>query len=323
MSLTYEIIKHLADGQFHSGQVLGEQLGVSRAAICKAIKHCEDMGLDIHAVSGKGYRLSHALDLLDAVRINELLSPAMHDLVNELELLQSVDSTSRYLLNKPLGAMEKADICIAEYQTQGRGRRGRQWVSPYGVNLYFSIRWRYGAGATGLAGLSIAVGVVLLKALASLGMTGLQLKWPNDVLLNRQKVAGILIDVTGEASGPCTMVTGVGINLAMSARHAAEIRQPWANLSSLVEQGVQRDQILAAVLDAMLGCLQTFPRQGLQPYLDDWHEFDAFQNQLVTLSMPDGSVQGRNMGLDSDGALLIDIDGKQRRYVMGEISLRG
>jgi BirA family biotin operon repressor/biotin-[acetyl-CoA-carboxylase] ligase len=323
MSLVFEILKHLADGRFHSGQALGDQLGVSRAAICKAIRHCEDLGLDIHAVSGKGYRLTQALDLLDAERILEFIPSATGNLVNELELLQTVASTSHHLLNKPLAAMEKADICVAEYQTQGRGRRGRQWVSPYGVNLYFSIRWRYGAGTAGLGGLSIAIGVVLLKALASLGMQELQLKWPNDVLLNKQKVAGILIDVTGEANGPCTVVTGVGINLAMPAEQAVQISQPWANLSALVEQGVSRNQILAAVIDEMIRCLQTFPQQGLQAYLENWHEYDAFQDQQVTLNMPDGAVQGRNLGLDSDGALRIEVNGEQRRYVMGDISLRG
>lgn len=320
MSLSLEIVKTLADGKFHSGQQLGEQLGVSRAAICKAVHQCAALGLDVHAVSGKGYCLRQPMELLEHERIQQSLARQTQALIRQLDVLPSVDSTNQYLLSSARSLSSQAEVCVAEHQTQGRGRRGRSWQSPYGVNIYLSVRWRYNSGPASLSGLSLALGVVLVQALEQHGAQGLSLKWPNDVLLQQHKVAGVLLDVVGEADGPCTLVAGVGINLGLQTPQASEIEQPWANVS--FSRTVSRNALVGSILDGMLPCLQQFTETGLAPYLSTWQQYDAYRDQAVTLINADRQTCGIARGISENGALRIEIDGVERNIMAGEVSLR-
>lgn len=203
------ILNLLADGQFHSGEELGELLNVSRAAVWKHLQKMESLGIQIQSVKGRGYCIESGLDLLCANKIKNI-APCIDQFNLRLELFSSIDSTNSYLLRHSDLA---GRICVAELQTQGRGRRGRAWVSPYAQNVYLSIGWGFDGGVAVIEGLSLAVGVAIAHALQKQGVSGIELKWPNDVLYCGKKLAGILIEMVGDPSGYCQVVIGVGVNV--------------------------------------------------------------------------------------------------------------
>ena len=202
------LLKCLSDGEFHSGEDLGEMIGVSRAAISKHIKGIQEWGLDIYRVQGKGYKLANQLDMLD----QEKLSAPSPDA--SLELIPIIGSTNQHLLERT-NTLESGSVCIAEYQAAGRGRRGREWVSPFGANLYLSMYWRLDAGMAAAMGLSLVVGVAVVEALEEMGVEGIKLKWPNDLYHNDKKLAGILVELSGQSGGAAHIVIGLGLNLSM------------------------------------------------------------------------------------------------------------
>lgn len=203
MDRTLELLRLLADGRLHSGAVLAERLDMTRAAVCKAVRRLSDqLGLEITSGRGRGYRLITPIELLDAQRIGETLAATGRAPPVRLEIHQRIDSTNRHLMREAAHGAPSGTVCLAERQTAGQGRHGRCWVSPFGANLYLSILWRYPCGPAGLSGLSLAAGAVVADALRQLGVQGLVLKWPNDLLWGGRKLGGILLEVSGEAQGP-------------------------------------------------------------------------------------------------------------------------
>src|SRR5690606_4227607 len=224
------------DGRFHTGDELGLRFGVTRAAIWKAVRKVSGSGLEVHSVRGKGYRLSEALTLLDAQQIRQQLSQNSRSAIHELELLSCVDSTNAHALRRiQAGSLDLPPagtyVCLAEMQTAGKGRRGREWVSPFGHNLYLTLVREFDSGASGLDGLSLVAGISLVKALQTWGFTGLALKWPNDLLWQGHKLGGILIEITGDVTGTCQVVIGMGLNLKQNPATMTAVDQPWATLS--------------------------------------------------------------------------------------------
>jgi BirA family biotin operon repressor/biotin-[acetyl-CoA-carboxylase] ligase len=217
MNLRHRIIKQLADGRFHSGEELAESCGITRAAIWKHIKKIKEiLGMEIFSVRGKGYRLTHPLELLDQDKILAAMSLGSQTSIRKLDIHQSIESTNALLLDQEARDMVSGHVCLAEQQTAGRGRRGRFWVSPYGCNIYFSLFWKFSMGPAQLGGLSLAAGLSVVRSLESVGVSGVGLKWPNDVYWRNRKLAGLLLEVTGEAEGPSIVVLGIGINTGMS-----------------------------------------------------------------------------------------------------------
>lgn len=208
MSGLYPLIKLLSDGQFYSGEYLGEQLQISRAAVWKKIRKLEDFGLVCHSVRGKGYRLEEGLQLLDAARLAQIVDGELGSHNLEIDLHAQVDSTNDLALDAARGTQSSGYVCLAEQQLSGRGRLGRRWVSPFARNIYLSMLWRFPAGAGSLEGLSLAIGVAVARALEKSSLQGLSLKWPNDVLLNGEKLAGILLEMHGDSAGQCSVVRG-------------------------------------------------------------------------------------------------------------------
>ncbi len=218
------LIKLLADGQFHSGEALGESLGISRSAISKHIKVLQLWGLDLFRIQGKGYCISTSIELLDCDKIlSQVKCP-------QLELIPIIDSTNQYLLDR-FGLLPKGAVCLAEYQQAGRGRRGRQWLSPFGSNLYLSMYWRLDAGMAAAMGLSLVVGVAIAETLQSLGADEVRVKWPNDLYYRDKKLAGILVEMTGQAGDAAHLVIGMGLNINMPVTEGSDIGQAWNNLS--------------------------------------------------------------------------------------------
>ncbi|MDI9224310.1 bifunctional biotin--[acetyl-CoA-carboxylase] ligase/biotin operon repressor BirA [Pantoea sp. EA-12] len=309
-----KLVALLADGEFHSGEHLGESLGMSRAAINKHIQTLKSWGLDVYTVTGKGYSLPAPIQLLDEAEIlSHLQQP-------NLAVIPVIDSTNQYLLER-MDQLVSGYACIAEYQQAGRGRRGRKWFSPFGANLYLSMYWRLEQGPAAAMGLSLVIGIVMAEVLQSLGAPDVRVKWPNDLYLNDRKLAGILVELTGKTGDAAQIVMGAGVNLVMRSESATEINQGWINLQ---EAGVRinRNELAAKIINSLRDALPIFERDGLTPFVERWDTLDNFINRPVKLLIGDREVHGIARGIDKQGGLLLEQDGEIKSWVGGEISLR-
>jgi BirA family biotin operon repressor/biotin-[acetyl-CoA-carboxylase] ligase len=322
MSMRSEVLKILADGHFHSGTELGRSLHVTRAAVCKTVKLLSRSGLQIHRVRGRGYRLEAAFLPLQEELILRHLDAADRPAA-ELIILEEVDSTNQHLLRGITAENSAPAICLTEAQSAGRGRRGRKWVATPYRNVMLSLSWRFEAGPTVASGLSLAAGVAVVRALNEYGVSGLGLKWPNDIVWQQRKLAGLLIDVRGEASGPSLVVLGLGVNGYISAGDAAEIDQPWVDLLRICGEAGDRNRLAGLLLKHLLRMFQVFERQGLEPFRQEWERLHAFSDKRVRLRSESGEIAGIVRGIDKHGALLVeDPRGNLRAFHSGEISVR-
>jgi BirA family biotin operon repressor/biotin-[acetyl-CoA-carboxylase] ligase len=303
---------------------MGELLGVSRAAVCKAIKALTDAGVGIHRVTGRGYRLEAPFRPLDHTRILRGVAKLGLKWKGGLDVLEQVDSTNLELLRQAQSAAAHERVCVAESQTDGRGRRGRGWVATPYRNILFSIAWRFEAGSALIAGLSLAAGVAVLRALRAYGIDGAALKWPNDVIWGSRKLAGLLIDVRGEAAGPLLAVVGLGLNVRLETRDAARIDQPWVDLSEIAGQAVDRDRLIALLIREFVEALRQFERAGFAAFKDEWQRHHYYSDKRVGLARTDApTLYGTVAGVDDQGALLLrDPRGRVQAFHSGEISMR-
>lgn len=308
------LIGILADGEFHSGEQLGEQLGMSRAAINKHIQTLKEWGIDVFTVTGKGYSLPASMQLLNEQAINARLDNG------RLAVIPVIDSTNQYLLDR-MDTLQSGDACVAEYQQAGRGRRGRQWFSPFGSNLYLSMYWRLEQGPAAAMGLSLVIGIVLAEALQEQGAPDIRVKWPNDIYLDDRKLAGILVELTGKTGDAAQIVIGAGINLAMRAPAADVINQGWINLQE-AGVSVDRNALSALIVNKMRTALVEFEQEGLAPFIERWARLDNFINRPVKLLIGDREIFGIARGIDQQGGLILEQDGVRKSWVGGEISLR-
>lgn len=317
-----KLLQLLADGNFHSGTQLAATLNLSRAAIWK---QCEvltaDYGLDIIALRGKGYKLHRPLELLSATQITAALTPIAADLLTKLEIYQRIDSTNRYL-SDCAHQVSSGQVCLAETQTAGKGRRGRQWISPFGSNLYLSLLWHYPNDLSSIVGLSLAVGVAVIRALHSLGLTEIGLKWPNDIYWRKQKLGGILIEVSGETGGSCHAVIGLGLNLYLPLKETATINQPWTDLSQINDTiSYSRNKITGLLLNHLLPVVAQFDGDGLKAYLPEWRAADVLVNQAVNVYIGAQKIEGVVVGIDDNGLLLLkNSEGEIKTFASGEVS---
>ncbi len=316
------LLSVLADGRFHSGRELGEQLQVSRSAIWKQIRKVEELGIEIYSVKGRGYRLPGGLDLLELSAVKDLLHTDTAPALGEMTLELTMESTNLQAMSLSQRQDCHGRLFVAEQQTAGRGRRGRQWVSPFGRNLYFSLVWRFEHGAAALEGLSLVVGLALKKALANMGIQGVGLKWPNDLLFGDAKLAGILLEMTGDASGECQVIIGIGLNVAMQPEQGGAIDQPWTDLQTLKGEPVSRNALLATVLNELVPMLDRFKQFGFEPFAEEWMAANAFQGLPVELQLGEQLLQGVCRGVNGSGALLLESEGETKAYHGGEISVR-
>lgn len=313
------LLSILSDGEWHSGEALAQSLGVSRTAVWKQLNRLIEPGLAIERVRGKGYRLQGHLDLLDHDAIISLLADSARRRAS-LEVLDKVDSTNSRVMQFERRGGDDVFICVADRQTQGRGRRGRVWSSPAGENIYLSMGVRLQGGFSALEGLSLVVGIAVCRALESLGLKGAALKWPNDVLFNGCKLAGILIELQGELEGAVRVIVGVGINVHMDRVDAA-VDQPWVSLDRAAPSVTwRRNEIIAEVVNQTLEALAHFERAGFTAFQDEWRARDGLLG--ASLHTEPENLQGVGAGVDSAGAYLLDTADGQVIIRAGELSLR-
>ncbi|RLQ22199.1 bifunctional biotin--[acetyl-CoA-carboxylase] ligase/biotin operon repressor BirA [Seongchinamella sediminis] len=313
----------LANGDIVSGQALADALGVSRTAVWKQLKNLDELGLQIESVKGQGYRIPGGVELLAADRVLPGLSPLSRQLLSALDLRDIVGSTNAEAMAQIAAGSGSGYVCSAEQQSAGRGRRGRTWVSPYGRNLYLSAVWEYEQGAAVLEGMSLAVGVVVARALASCGVPPVQLKWPNDLLYRGAKFGGILLEMTGDPAGACQVVVGIGLNVDMPGATATGIDQAWTDVARICGgQAPPRNALLAALLDELLPMLASFEKTGFVAWRDEWQGLDAFAGVDVVLHSGSHKMAGKACGVDERGALQLQTTTGFQSIFGGEISLR-
>jgi BirA family biotin operon repressor/biotin-[acetyl-CoA-carboxylase] ligase len=324
METHLKVIRELADGELHSGETLAQALGISRAAVWKALhKAGEALGLDIQRVRGRGYCLTAPLELLDPERILTAIPVRARDRIARLEVHEDIDSTNSHLMREADQGAPSGTLCLAEHQSAGRGRRGRTWVSPFGTNLYLSLLWRYPFGPGSLGGLSLAAGTAVASTLEAEGVPDVALKWPNDVLWRRRKLAGLLLEVAGEAQGPSLVVVGLGVNTRLDPAQGAAIDQPFVDLDSISGQALMsRNRLAARIAERLFATMEKFGAEGLGPFLPEWERFDRHRGERVDIHMGDRAYSGIHAGITAEGALRLDMNGDIRVFQAGEVSLR-
>lgn len=317
------LIDLLADGGWHSGEALGASLGVSRAAVSKQLKQLADLGLTVDSVQGVGYKLQSELDLYSRASIISLMRPDVTQVVSEFHVFSVVDSTNSFFMDRlSQGERVHSEVCLAEQQRSGRGRRGRAWHSPFAENMYFSIAWHFDAGVSAIEGLSLAVGVAVCRALEVLGVEGVELKWPNDLLANGKKLGGVLIELGGDAVSDCVAVVGIGLNVHMQLDKSGMLDQPWTSLANLGCR-VEKNAVVAELTNQLIPMLQSYQKLRFHTYAEAWNQRCAFKGQQVRILAGDQHVDGELAGVDTSGALLLTLsDGQKKAFVGGELSLR-
>jgi len=315
------LINVLAKGEFVSGQLLGDQLNISRTSISKHINALIGMGLDIYSVTGKGYRLAKPLNLLSRSEIvNQLPKDSQ---IPAIEVHSLIDSTNNYLMRRLPNQVSQGQVCLAEYQSAGRGRRGRQWISPFGSQIYLSMYWYLEQGLSAAMGLSLVTALAVSDAIFSLTNIKVQLKWPNDIYIDGVKLAGILIDLDGQALEPSHSIIGIGLNLNIPEQSAQQIDQQWTDLQSHYHTVIDRNALSAHLIYCLLKRLEQHQNEGLASMLEQWHEQDYYLNKRVKLLTGERVTKGICRGINGQGALMLEVDGQVKPIYGGEVSLRG
>lgn len=313
------LLNILADGAFHSGEQIGRDLSISRTAVWKQVDKLRRVGVDIHSVTGKGYRLPAAMRLLDAEQILAHLGEDADRWKSDLHVRFSTHSTNKDAMAAAQSG-QLSGIFVAEHQERGRGRRGRTWVSPAGSNIYFSMLITFAKGVAELEGLSLAVAVIVVDALNASGYDGFRLKWPNDVLRDSRKLAGILLEVTGDVAGPCKVVIGIGINVRVSGALKSQVDQPVAGLVEGTSDVPDRNLIVANLVRELQRGIAEFERHGFEPFRGAWQSIDAFRGQVVRIGVSSDWIEGRVLGVDNRGALQLETDSGIKLVSSGELA---
>lgn len=293
---------------------------MSRATVCDALATVADYGVVLQRIRGRGYRLAQPWHALDSSEINRLLGDAASRF--QLEILQQAASSNTELLRRATQAAQSGSVLAVELQTAGRGRIGRVWHSGLGNALTFSLLWRFGCGLNALSGLSLAVGVAILRALQIFGATGVGLKWPNDILAPHGKLGGVLIEAQGDMYGPSAVVIGIGINCTLPQVLAQAIAQRATAIDEVCALPPSRNKLLAVLLRELALVLDEFASNGFSSLRAEWERYHARQNMPIRLNMPDGSaVSGIARGVTHGGELVIETDQGINFFNSGEVGL--
>tara|TARA_R110002110_G_scaffold415719_2_gene654271 strand:- start:42680 stop:43666 length:987 start_codon:yes stop_codon:yes gene_type:complete len=321
MQIAFEVIKILNDGKFHSGAQIAKSLRVSRTSIWKAIQFLEALGVSIDAVRAKGYRLYHPLDLLNKPMIFSELSKEILADMNRLEVLQSVPSTNDYLLAQIPYGLKSFSACVSETQTSGKGRQGKVWQSPYGRNIYLSLYWKSSCVFRGLSGLSLVLGMAILKALESLQPLpqGLGIKWPNDIYFKERKLGGILIETqTDNKTAQTHIVMGIGLNVDIPEDKESQ----WTGLNAAFSGGIQRNQLCGLLLQHIIQAIRVFENKSFSAFHSDWKQYDLLSQNTVTISAGAHEEEGFCLGVNERGELLVEVHNILRALTYGDVSIR-
>lgn len=308
----------LCDGSSHSGEDLGRVLGISRAAVWKQIRQLKELGAGIHAVTGKGYCIPGGLQLLDRQKIVSGLDPGIRESISGVDIHFSLGSTNTEAMNKASNGFESY-LVMTEHQSQGRGRRGRSWISPFGHNLYMSMLWPFQGGIAALEGLSLVCALAVKRALLRQSYNAVGVKWPNDVLFERQKLAGILLEVSGDVSGPCKVVIGIGLNIDMPLLAGRAIDQPFSDLKAIRDEPVDRNRLASILVSELVALVRIFQTDGFKPFQEEWQLADVYLGQAVEVHSGQHVQPGICRGVDEVGRLILETTEGFKHIAGGEV----
>jgi BirA family transcriptional regulator, biotin operon repressor / biotin---[acetyl-CoA-carboxylase] ligase len=313
-------LKRLSHQTFRSGPAIAAELGISRATLSNSLKETDQFGVTVYKVHGRGYRLEQPLDWLAYGQIIEALGPMAKFF--DVEIVDTSPSTNTVLMERAALGAASGRVLAAEFQSDGRGRRGRRWFAPLCGGVTFSLLWRFNQGAAQLSCLSLAVGVAVARTLRELGLHDVQLKWPNDILHRFHKLGGILIELSGDVLGPTFAVIGIGINVRLDQSSITKIDQAITDLAHVLESPPSRSVLLGKLLAHLGQVLPQFETEGFAPFRNEWLAFHAYQNRTVKMLLPRNTIEeGIVSGVADDGSLLLNRLGSVTRYTVGEISL--
>jgi BirA family biotin operon repressor/biotin-[acetyl-CoA-carboxylase] ligase len=302
------IVSSLSDGNCHSGNELGLQLNVSRTAIWKQIKQLIDIGVPIQRIPNRGYRLNCPMQLLDEVAIRQQLGAKNFNHPINFHLFASLDSTNRLLRELPCSP--EINICCAEMQTQGRGRFGRHWYSPFGENIYFSSRWHFDCDLSHLSGLSLVVSLAIISMLNEIGIKDdVCVKWPNDILWHDKKLCGNLIEVIAESNSNAEVVIGIGLNVNSTIQAAptqTSPDKPWCSLYDITGRYINRNELIASLIIHLHNYLDDFIKNGFASFIKKWQQVDYLQGKMINVSHLSGLLNGVANGVNETGQLLLN-----------------
>ena len=316
------LLSLLADGCCHSGESLGKTLQISRSAIWKNIQNLQKRGIDVQSAHGKGYWIPRGLSLLDPQQIYAGLSSLAQKTLSDLQCMDCIDSTNHHLFQQINRQDPRVMACFAEQQTAGKGRRGRQWCSPYANNIYHSLLWYFDKDPSELMGLSLVIAVLVARSLRAFGIhDGLELKWPNDIHWQSQKLGGILIEMQAEPHESCAVVIGIGINTRMTPQN--DFPYPVTSTEAILSKPSDRNRLAALLLNQLIAGLAAFQNEGIKNFLNEWRGLDSFQEKMVTLKSSQNEISGIMKGISDRGELLLeDTQGRISAHVSGDVSLR-
>jgi BirA family transcriptional regulator, biotin operon repressor / biotin---[acetyl-CoA-carboxylase] ligase len=324
MTMRAALLRLLADGEPRTDEALASALALPLARLRRELGALADWGLTVQAAAERGHRLPAPLDLIDRDRLEAALRPATRQRLERLEVRDEVDSTNALLLEAGGVPAGRTRVALAEFQSAGRGRRGRDWLQPFGSGLCLSLAWLYPEPPAALGALSLAAGVATLRALAAYGIRGLSLKWPNDVLRDGGKLGGILVELRLGAGGPAYVVVGVGLNVRMPPTLPAAIAAAGgttpADLADVASP--PRTLLAAALVDELVAALAEFEARGFAPFVAEWRGADALRDRIVSVQGVGGVREGVARGIAADGALQVEIGGRIELLTAGEVTLR-
>jgi len=323
--LVARVFAELCDGEFHSGEDLAQVLGVTRSAVWKAANALRDLGTPLEAVRNRGYKMLASGEPLSAERIRESISRGVRDRLVRVEVEWSTASTNTTLMDRSNPPQGRSEVLLAEFQTAGRGRRGRTWLAPPGGAVCMSFSWTFPQVPHDAGALSLAIGVCVLRALRDLGISDIQLKWPNDILVGDRKLGGILIELRAEAAGPACVVVGIGLNVALGSELIEKIAATGlraTDLSSGLNAMISRNALAACIIESCIGGLLEFEQQGLRPFIDEWRNADALRGRPVSVQAGDEKAGGVARGIDLSGALLVETPAGLKKFFSGEVTVR-
>lgn len=315
-STILKVLDILNDGSVHTGSDISATLGISRTAVWKIIQRLKKYNVDIQS-QHQGYRLNFPLILFDKQKIESLLKEPRIT----LEIFENIPSTSDYLTNKT--SLKNINVCLAEYQSRGRGRLGRAWLSPFGQNIYCSFSYIFNKDMSEMSGLSLVIGILTVRALESLSpKLKFLLKWPNDIYLNNQKMGGILINLIAEAHGSCTAIMSMGLNINMKDRELAGVNQPWTSLEHALNEKLDRNMIIVRIIQSILKGMDVFQEKGIEPFLLEWKQYDLLENKKVSINTGTEIVSGLAKGINPQGCLLLELpSGNLEKFSCGDAML--
>ena len=313
------ILNLLADGEFHSDKEISKFLGVSDKMVSLVLKQILDLSINLEVINDNNYRISGGLELLNASWINKELGETQQ-LLSQLEVLTLIDSTKNYVLNKTKYIGNYA--VFAEQQTTGRGQFKRTWYSNFGKDIALSLLWQISNPLNKLGGLTLAVGIAVVKALEQYGLKKIRLKWPNDIVYEGKKLSGILIESRTLKQKIHKLVIGIGLNLYNPPSHYFTKDQAITSIFSLQNLPPRRNQLACLILKNLLRTLVEFEAKGLSYFLQDWQRLDNLKGKLITIQNQANVIEGIAKGINTEGQLCVLIQNKLQYFNSGEIKVK-